>query len=306
LAPLKNKVDATQVKKLEIRDFRPLESLDGIEFYQSLESLLIDDTRGLKDVSALSKLPLLEFVNGGSGYSGWNYFRLEQLNSIEALLFQKQSNLKVYFDIWESESDSVFPDYKHLSFTCNNMPNLDWVKKFPNLVGLEITSSNLTDISGIAACPNLQGLILNSPVLEDISVIASLSNLQALNISNCKKIVSIDALKNLKTLKLFGDSFADVMVVYSNKYTQQNLELFLSKSENVSTTLDIDELTSIPSLEALFSLEFFQGHIERLECFKTSVLLAGEIAKFKKLKSIRIAECAVNDQLLQELIQIHL
>ena len=304
LAPLKNKVDATQVKKLVIRDFYPLKSLDGIEFYQSLESLIIDDTQGLKDLSALRKLPSLEIVNGASGYSGWNYFNLRQLNSVEALFFQKQSNLKVYFDIWESESDSVFPDFKHLSFTCNNMPNLDWIKKFPNLVGLEITSSNLTDISGIVACPNLQGLILNSPVLEDISVIGGLSNLQALNISNCKKIESIEALKNLKTLKLFGDSFKDVIVVYSNKYIQQNLELFLSKSENVSTTLDIDELSSIPSLEALFSLEFLQGHIETLTCFKTSVLHAGEIAKFKKLKTIRIAECAVNDELLQELIQI--
>ena len=249
-------------------------------------------------------MPKLKKVIGDSDLSGWNYYNLSQCNSIEGLLCHKQSTLSVNFDNWVDIPEAVFPDYKYIKFTCNSMPNLNWLTNFPNLLGLEIQSANLTDISGIAACSNLHGLILDSPVLKDISVLAGLLNLQALNINNCKKVESIDVIKKIKSLKLFGDSFTDVRGIHSNNRMKVDLLTYLSNPQQISTNLDIDELSSISSLDALFSLEFFQGHIEKLDCFKTSLMPPGEISKFKKLKSVRIAESAVTDEILQELIQI--
>ncbi len=315
--PLKNKVDLTNRNQIEIIGFNNLINLDGIEFYQSLETVYLEECENLEEVSSLKKLPKLSQIKNHSYFGNRNHHSFPMLRSLEGILLPHLDEFNLLVKRWENLPNIEFSNCKFLSIQCEYMPDLDWLKQFPNLLGLSIKCKNLHDVSGIAVCHKLLALIIESPTVEKLSAIGKLQTLEALNINGCVKLKSIDFIENLTSLKFFGGSFNDIKFIpgileYKNgdillnagKADSENTINIPSEIEGISKKLDVFNLLSIESWNPLFSVPFFKNYIIDLCFWDCNTENVSGISNLTRLKCLKITNGVANDHLIDELKQI--
>lgn len=302
LQPLEGKADTTNRKHIEIAKFEKLQSLAGIEFYTSLESIVVDECESLIDVKSLKKLSRLREIKCSKTYGSWNEFRLPNLNSLDGLISVNHENIKIQLKTWGDLPDVPFINCKYLAIQCGSMPNLNWLNKFPNLIGLSIDSRDLANLQGLSACPNLLGLILKSPVVDDFGAVVDLPNLLALNIEGCTKLKKIDFIRDLHNLKLFG-GFSDLLRVNDKGDSVRIEQLQLGVISDMKE-LNFSNLPEVESWEPLFSLPFFQVQIDSLRVWNSSTLNFNGISKLTNLKTLNISKSRLTNQLFAELSMI--
>ena len=302
LQPLKGKLDCTGRKSIVITEFVNLKSLDGIEFFSLLETVVLDECDNLNDVKSLKKLSKLKEIKSERNYSEWNEFRLENLNSVDGLILPNQVNLQIRLNSWRDLPDVIYKDCKYLDIHCKSMPDLNWLSSFPNLIGLTVHSQDLLDVNGLKACQNLVGLIIESPVVFDLQAIAGLPNLMALNIEGCTKLRSIDFLLDLRTLKLFG-GFSDLLRV-NYKGDSKGIEHLQQGVISEMSELSVSNLPELESWEPLFSLPYFQTQIDSLRVWNSNTRNFTGISKLANLKTLNISESRLTNELFAEVSTI--
>ncbi len=302
LQPLEGKADTTNRKHIEIAKFEKLQSLAGIEFYTSLESIVLDECESLIDVKSLKKLSRLREIKCSKTYGSWNEFRFPNLNSLDGLISVNHENIKIRLKTWGDLPDGPFTNCKYLAIQCGSMPNLNWLNKFPNLIGLSIDSGDLANLQGLSACPNLLGLILKSPVVDDFGALVDLPNLLALNIEGCTNLRNIDFISDLQNLKLFG-GFSDLLRVNYKGDSLSIEQLQLGVISDMKE-LNFSDLPEVESWEPLFSLPFFQAQIDSLRVWNSSTHNFNGISKLANLKTLNISESRLTNQLFAEVSMI--
>jgi hypothetical protein len=282
-SPLIGKKDSTSKREISILHCDELLNLDGIEFYHALNVLSIYGCKKLKNVKALANFKKPIIIEGLHHDENdlWSTIHLQELNSFKGIDAVEQYDLKLQLgksmDFETMESERI----KFLSITCNNMSNLDWVKRFPSLIGLSVECDSLIDISALAECTKLIGLILKSSAIHDFNALSSMTSLAALNISNCSKCSNINFLYNLKNLKLFGNTFNNV--------------LHLEISSDTVTKLSFSNMPLVNDWTPLFDIHYLKSRVFNMKWDNCNLKDFQGFEKFKNLSTLVFYNCKMGE-----------
>ena len=237
-----------------------LRNLDGIQFCQNLKSLDISDCQGIIDISAISSLPINNFI----------FDSCTRIKSFEALEGKADSSEKTELDlggfgnIENLRGIEFYKNIKKIYLTdnenlkdINSLKNLKNLKEIihghlPNLKELKLLITDNCVIkkfylgSGrrnigawsndmVAYHPNVKILSIRCSDMENLDWLKGFPNLQklSLHLSNSKKKECLESIEGLKftpdiiCLKLLGDglkSFSDLNIV-NNLHKLRHIEL---------------------------------------------------------------------------------
>ncbi|MEY4860743.1 MAG: hypothetical protein RL059_442, partial [Bacteroidota bacterium] len=304
-APLQGKADKTGLDFLSITRFDKLFSLNGIEFYQSLSKISIDNCESLQDVSALDNLPNLVDIVEPQPYNNKHKIRLSRIQSVRGLIGRERDNLELSISNWGELSDGIFDKMEYLSIHCSGMRDLNWLDKFPNLIGLEIVSNDLVDISGIEKAKKLLGLIIESDSISNLKPLSNINQLVALNFNCCTALTSIEFINKLNNLKLCGGGFSDIMdVKQTHSDPNQTLPIFASSDNNYWQQIHLRNLNSLNDLSSLFQIDTVINSVTSIQLYKVGLSDYTAFGGLKKLVTLKVEEGVVNDNLISELSKI--
>jgi len=303
--PLKGKADKTGLEFLSITRFDKLFSLNGIEFYQSLSKISIDNCESLQDVSALDNLPNLVDIVEPQPYHNKHKIRLTKIQSVRGLIARERDNLELSVSNWGELSDGIFDKMEYLSIYCSGMRDLNWLDKFPNLIGLKIVSNDLVDITGIEKAQKLLGLIIESDSISNLKPLSKINQLVALNFNGCTALTSIEFINKLTKLKLCGGDFSDIMdVKQTHLEPNQTLPIFASSDNNYLQQINLRNLNSLYDLSSLLQIDTVINSVTSIQLYKVGLSDYTAFGGLKKLVKLKVEEGVVNDNLIIELSKI--
>ena len=299
-APLQGKVDKTGLEFLSITRFDKLFSLNGIEFYQSLSKISIDNCESLQDVSALDNLPNLVDIIEPQPYHNKHKFSLSKIQSVRGLIGRERDNVELSIGNWGELSDGIFDKMEYLSIQCSGMKDLNWLEKFPNLIGLSINCNDLCDVSALNKCGKLLGLMIKSNTITDLTPLSNLTQLVALNFNGCSALTSIDFIRGLVNLKLCGNGFSNIIDVHNS----QALPSLATQRESFWQEIGLSNLPSLMDLSSLFQMNYVSDCTTFLGLTNIGLSNYSGLQGLKKLTNLTIRDGVVNDKLIAELLSI--
>jgi hypothetical protein len=279
LRALKGKVDGDQVKLLAVRDFNELETLDGIEFYQSLEELDLNNCKKIIQLAALKNIPNLGKIESFSSNSYRKELCLYACESIDGLIGKNSVNIDVRIKNFGTVKEFDFPLVESLSISCSDIPDLDWLAGFPNLTKLSISSKRLSDLSGLRFATKIKNLVINDSSLINVNDLTCLKDLESVNFQSCDLLEEIDGLADLPKLSKYEIRYCknlkSIRGLTANKTIQRNLE-----------SLWVDSCKSLESLGDLSGFQNLQS-IYLGDSFNNSLM--PDLATASKLVPIKIS-----------------
>ncbi len=217
-----------------------VDSLDGIDLFENLETLSFDYSE-IDNVDALIHVGHLKNLSMHCDETLTDFTVLEKLSDLEKL-----------------------------SLTADGLKTIDFVSRLGNLYSLEITGGKLRTLSGLENCLALRSLSVTECMeLKDMSAVSELENLQELALEvpyGCPE-PNLAKLTGLKKLSL--DMFQDCTAI-QNMTELTELHLYggcLTKGLDLSRLTSLKELscTSFTGFELdMAALEPF-GMLERLD-----------------------------------------
>jgi hypothetical protein len=304
-APLQGKADKTGLKFLSIIRFDKLFSLNGIEFYQSLSKISVDNCESLQDVSALDNLPNLVDIVELQPYHNKHNILLSRIQSVRGLIGRERDNLGLSISNWGELSDGIFDKMEYLSIHCSGMRDLNWLDKFPNLIGLSVQCNELDDVSAINKCEKLLGLIITSDSITDLTPLSKLTELVALNFNGCSALASIEFIRGMTNLKLCGDGFSDIIDVHSSyRKQEQTLTSIATKGESFWQEISLRNLPSLTDLSSLFQMNYISDCTNGIGLTNIGLSNYSGLQGLKKLTILIVRDGVVNDKLITELLTI--
>jgi hypothetical protein len=257
--PLRGKVDKDGTTELMVLENYYLENLDGIEFYQSLENLIIDDCPLIKNVRALGGIKSLKNLSTFD-----RNITLNSCGSDRELFICSGDAIGLEIDEWNNPEGIGSETVTSININCRGMQNLDWLKGYPNLNHLNITCKSLYDVSGLQYVPKLKTLGLYRSDLTELKGVEKLNNLEKITISECHDLTEIKECESLNSIK-------DISV--SNCAKLESLE-GLTKNKIIAQKTTVLGIKKLPSLRKLGDLSNFQQlrEIKFYDYFNSEVL----------------------------------
>jgi len=213
-----------KMTSLDLRNFRYLENLEGVQSMNNLKKIVLVGCDKLKNVDALKNLTHLKEVEMDG---------LRALESLEGLKVLEKSRTEL--DLYGFDS----------------IKNLKGIQNFHKLQSLSITNNSLTDIIALKGLKSLKKLYISSDNLTLLKGIGSLPKLEILDIY-VRIVKSLDGLKNLTAL--------DKMVIDCDKL---NSLKGLEQAPNITDLTICSVIVSGPTCPATsFSPEEYRCHAE--------------------------------------------
>jgi hypothetical protein len=277
--PLKGKVDKDGTSELKIIDNYHLENFDGLEFYQSLENLIIDDCPQIKNVKALGGIKSLKNVTSVD-----KHIELSACSSNHELFINSGIDIGLIIDEWNNPEGIGSETVTQINIECRGMQNLDWLKGYPNLSSLCITCNSLADIGGLQYVPKLKSLELNKCEITELKGIENLSDLQSIVITECHGLTEI------KECEFLGN-IIDIVIRQCDKL--ESLE-GLTQNKNIAEKTTILGVKKLPALRKLGDLSKFHKlrEIKFYNGFNSEVL--HDVFTSKSLNLIYLNNCDVD------------
>lgn len=291
-----------------------LYSLEGIQYFENLTELEMNDIYGLNDLSPLSELGNLIDLEL-SECSIEDITPLEHLTNLEYLYLDNN-------DISDISPLSTLTSLRGLMIFDNAVTDISSLENLVNLEDLEIDGNQIEDISVIQNFEKLKELWINRNDIADVTPIVNLSSIQSLWIDgeNLEDIEGTTVIKGLAELGVFGDFdetllksiYEDSAVVslHLNDNTRSTLDCiqtFTSLNELTISGTDISDIDAVGYLENLEKLEIYYSPVSDISAVGTLLnLMALEIEKcpvsdisplghLGSLTSLWIEECDVSD-----------
>ena len=304
-APLQGKADKTGLEFLSIIGFQKLYNLNGIEFYQSLTKVCIENCETLQDATALDNLPNLVDIVDSRPYNNKHDFHLSSIQTVKGLIGRERDNLKLSIGNWGELSEGVFDKMEYLSIQCSGMSDLNWLEKFPNLIGLEVKCNDLNDISAISKCGKLLGLIIKSNSITDLTPLSKLTQLAALNFNGCSALTSVEFIQGLVNLKLCGGGFSDIIDVHgSYGRLKQTLKSISEQGDSSCQEISLWDLPCLKELSSLFQMNYISDHTTYIRLSNIGLSNYSKLGGLKKLDNLTVFDGIINDNLITELLSI--
>lgn len=304
-APLQGKADKTGLEFLSIIGFKKLDNLNGIEFYQSLTKVSIENCEALQDATALDNLPNLVDIVDSRPYNNKHDFHLSSIQTVKGLIGKERDNLKLSIGNWGELSEGIFNKMEYLSIQCSGMRDLNWLEKFPNLIGLEVKCNDLHDISSIGKCSKLLGLIIKSNSITDLKPLSKLTQLTALNFNGCIALTSVEFIQGLVNLKLCGGGFYDIIDAHSSHGSpKQTLTSMAIQEDSFCQEISLWDLPSLTGLSSLFQMNYISDHTTYIRLSNIGLSNYSRLGDLKKLNNLTVFKGIVNDNLITELLSI--
>ena len=196
-----------------------IESLDGLEYFESLESIFINtgenNSNKISDLSPLFDLDNLYscMIRDNEGLTDLN--QLENIDNLTRLLINHDHQIEDFSPLERLTGLT----YLNLGNTGMNNQDLEYIRNLTNLEELFFWDNNITDISPVENLTNLRRLIYgvidqnanNHNQVTDISPIANLVKLNQLYISDTGvvNIEPLTGLENLDNLIISNNSIDD-------------------------------------------------------------------------------------------------
>ena len=257
--PLKGKVDKDGTIEINILENAYLENLDGIEFYQSLENLMIDDCPLIKNVRALGGIKSLKNI---SSYD--RNVTLGACISNHELFICSGDAIGLEIDEWNNPQGIGSETVKGINIECRGMQNLDWLKGYPNLTSLSITCNSLADVGGLQYVPKLKTLGLYRCEARELKGVEKLNDLEKITISECHGLTEIKECEFLTNIN-------EISVTKCDKL--ESIE-GLTKNKKFAQKTKSLAIKTLPSLRKLGDLSNFHqlSEIKFHNCFHSDVL----------------------------------
>lgn len=244
---LQGKTDLNCTKKIKLWNFQSLTSLDGIEFYQSLEWLDIFGCEKITDISALEKLPALQRVESITEYQSYQRIELPNCDLHPSLLRLKNTSIDLCIKNWIETKNMGSEKTQTIMISCKRMTNMEWLRGFPNLKKLSISCKELLDIKGLRFVPNLVNLDIKDAEIVDLQGLETLTNLEELQILSCSKVKRIDQVENLGKL---------IDIRLQDNDSLESVEGMI-KNKNIQLSREWISFYSLPSLKKMGDLSGF-------------------------------------------------
>ncbi|OOR09310.1 internalin [Bacillus cereus] len=229
------KVDALQIKELEVYVGKGINNLAGLEHMVNLEKFRLYESE-VSDLSPIANLNNLKFLDLYSNQieniepiAGLNkiqdlYLRNNQITDLKPL--SKLSKVRV-LDLIGNKIEDITPLFtmaslgnlyvannnisdltgmehlnkvKELSIGNNNITNLESISKMESLTKLAVSDAEITDITPLAKMKKLQSLDLEENYISDVSSLSGLTNLYELNLSS-------NEISDVRPIQEFGKRF---------------------------------------------------------------------------------------------------
>ena len=180
--------------------------LTGLEFATNLRALWLDGNR-ITDVSALSELPYLSYLNLERNNITDVSTLVPGLSGLKDLELHLSRNL-----IANISSMARLTNLKKLYLGQNLISDISAVEGLTNLTTLYLSQNSISDISALAGLTNLEWLYFSDNSVSDISTLLGLINLKGLYLGNnlVSDISALAGLTNLKGLWLGGNRISDI------------------------------------------------------------------------------------------------
>lgn len=229
------KVDALQIKELEVYVGKGINNLAGLEHMVNLEKFRLHESE-VSDLSPIANLNNLKFLDLYSNQIG-NIEPIAGLNKIQDLYLRnnqitdlkplsKLSKVRV-LDLIGNKIEDITPLFtmaslgnlyvannnisdltgmehlnkvKELSIGNNNITNLESISKMESLTKLAVSDAEITDITPLAKMKKLQSLDLEENYISDVSSLSGLTNLYELNLSS-------NEISDVRPIQEFGKRF---------------------------------------------------------------------------------------------------
>jgi spore coat protein CotH/Leucine-rich repeat (LRR) protein len=213
--------DVRDITVLELPG-KNIESLDGIQYFSSLEKLDLEDNF-IKDVTPLSDLTSLK----------WLSLRNNQIIDLEAVSFDAIVDLPLTYlslrhNVVEDENSEV------------RLTDISLLSNFSQLVSLELRDNQISNIRPIESLVRLTELDISQNPLEDTNLnsLRFLTNLQELNIreTGATNLDVLRALTNLEYLNIHSNRSLDSIGFLSNLV---QLERLIAANVNIGDEIDV-------------------------------------------------------------------
>jgi hypothetical protein len=284
--PLKGKVDKDGTSEIMVLENNYLENLDGIEFYQSLENLIIDDCPLIKNVRALGGIKSLKNLSTFD-----RNITLSSCSSDRELFICSGDSIGLEIDEWNNPEGIGSETVTSINIECRGMQNLDWLKGYPNLTHLNITCNSVYDVSGLQYVPKLKTLGLYRCEFTELKGVEKLNNLEKITLSECHFLTEIKECQFLNNIK-------EISVSKCAKL--ESLE-GLTQNKNIAEKTTILSIKKLPALRKLGDLSNFQQlkEIKFYDSFNREVL--HDTVTSKSLNLLYIYNCDIDIKYAGEL-----
>ena len=268
LEALKGKRDATATRLLDLRDFSELTSLEGIEFYQSLEVILLDCNYALRDFDPLSRLPEFRYVRREHWTTQYQSSLSGSL-SADGLITADSKEALFHLKEWSYKKPIRSDILQRVKLGCDSMRDIEWITNFPSVQVIHIRSKDLENLEGLAGHGRIHELVVKEAAITNVDALAN-KRIHTLELEECSSLKNLDGLASVKGLK-------NINIKYC-----KNLEDIGGLYECVDRMKDkpFIEIHGCPSLKNVGSLATRPGlrrykvsgsfHDGLLECFRNA------------------------------------
>lgn len=216
LEALKGKRDATATRLLDLRDFSELSSLEGIEFYQSLEVVLLDCNYALKRFVPLRDLPEFKYVTREHWLSQYQSNLSESL-STDGLITAESKEALFHLKEWSYEKPIRSDNLHRVKLGCESMRDINWLSHFPSAQILHFRSKDLDNLEGLAGYSRIHELVIKDAAITNVDALAN-KRIDTLELEGCRSLKNLDGLASVKGLKKvsiqYCESLEDIAGLY--------------------------------------------------------------------------------------------
>ena len=282
------------------KDLSSLPQMDSVKNFTLNASTYFPRVNNqISDLSFISKMPNLETLELDGDIAVSNLSFLSGLTKLKKIILKKVSPelsdltpLKSMSNIEELsiESPSKISDISPLS-------------ELTSLKKLNLYSASISDISALKNLTNLTEFELGNNIkVSDLSIFSGLTKLTKLNINVADNVKSLDAIKNLTSLKIIAIGGSRLSDLSGLRNLTNLTELYISAADNVKSLNDISNLTSLETLQIVGSkISSLSGlrnltNLTNLNIKATDkVTSLNDISNLTSLKSLTIDGSRISD-----------
>ncbi len=283
------------------KDFSSLPQMNSVKHFRLNASTYFPRVNNqISDLSFISKMPNLETLelDGDIAVKDFNF--LSGLKKLKKIVAKKVS--PELSDLSPLESMS---NLEELSIESpSKISDISPLSGLTSLKKLNLCISNVSDISVLRSLTNLTEFELgNSNIkVSDLSIFSNLTKLTKLNINVADNVTSLDAIKNLTSLKIIAIGGSRLSDLSGLRNLTKLTDLIIEASDKVTSLNDISNLTSLETLQIVGSkISSLSGlrnltNLTNLNIKATDkVTSLNDISNLTSLKSLTIDGSRISD-----------
>ena len=282
------------------KDLSSLPQMDSVKNFTLNASTYFPRVNNqISDLSFISKMPNLETLELEGDIAVSNLSFLSGLTKLKKIILKKVS--PELSDLTPLKSMS---NLEELSIESpSKISDISPLSELTSLKKLNLYSASISDISALKNLTNLTEFELGNNIkVSDLSIFSGLTKLTKLNINVADNVKSLDAIKNLTSLKIIAIGGSRLSDLSGLRNLTNLTELYISAADNVKSLNDISNLTSLETLQIVGSkISSLSGlrnltNLTNLNIKATDkVTSLNDISNLTSLKSLTIDGSRISD-----------